>query len=123
MSKYDFRFYWVYISLGIVVLRGLLSSCNSKYGDFKMKKAILIGIVLAAASSSAFAWTQISQTRVNDNSDSYSIKCNSGAQTTVTSNVNFAQMKKYFNVMIKANGQTGAFPNLDNAAKQGCGEK
>jgi hypothetical protein len=87
-----------------------------------MKKAILIGFALAVASSSAFAWSQISKTRINDNSDSYKIKCNSGTQTTVTSSVNFAQMKQYFSVTIKANGQTGAFPNLDNAAKMGCGE-
>lgn len=86
-----------------------------------MKKSILIGLVLAIASSSAYAYVVSSQKQTTywgAPNTTYYIKCNSGASKTVISNpVSWTR-----NVYQIPNGPATQFATMDQAAKAACNE-
>ncbi len=86
-----------------------------------MKRSMLIGFALAVVSSSANAWTEISQKQENFGGSHkvyHSLKCNSGSTGTIVNQTNMVQgdyylenTQRYFKVK-----------SLDQAAKAFCGE-
>jgi hypothetical protein len=80
-----------------------------------MKRAILIGFVLAMASSSAYAWTEISNYKSKDGV-SYKIKCQNGTGIGVTYT---SGLMTYY---VTSGSITKPYPSLDAAAKSGCNE-
>ncbi len=86
-----------------------------------MKKSVLIGLLLAVTSSSAYAYVITSQkkttTFTGSPNTSYYIKCNSGVSKTVVSNP-----VSWTSTIYNISGQAGEFPNVDSAAKKACNE-
>jgi hypothetical protein len=86
-----------------------------------MKRAILIGFSLAVASSSAYAWTEISVKQQNLGAKqmvNHSIKCNSGSTGTIVYSPNMSLGDYYLEhtlIYYKVK-------NLDQAARKFCGE-
>jgi hypothetical protein len=85
-----------------------------------MKRFMLIGFALAVVSSSAYAWTEISQKQENFGGSHkvyHSLKCNSGStgtivnQTSIKGDYYLENTQRYFKVK-----------SLDQAAKAFCGE-
>ncbi len=86
-----------------------------------MKKSVLIGLLLAVTSSSAYAYVITSQkkttTFTGSPNTSYYIKCNSGVSKTVVSNP-----VSWTSTIYNISGQAGEFSNVDSAAKKACNE-
>lgn len=80
-----------------------------------MKKAILIGFALAVASSSAYAWTEMSNYKSKDGI-AYKIKCEKGSLIGVTYT---SGLMTYY---VTSGSITKPYPSLDAAAKSGCNE-
>lgn len=76
-----------------------------------MKKTILIGFALAVASSSAYAWTEISHYK-NQDAIVYKIRCNNKTEIGVTY---ASRLRSYF-----VNPSSMDYLSLDAAAKFGC---
>jgi hypothetical protein len=75
----------------------------------------LIGFALAVASSSAYAWTEISHYKSKDGV-SYKIKCQNG------SGIGVAYTSGYMTYYVTSGSITKPYPSLDAAAKSGCNE-
>ncbi len=86
-----------------------------------MKKSILFGLVLAIASSSAYAYVITSQKKTTTftgaPNTSYYIKCNSGVSKTVVSNP-----VSWTSTVYNISGEGGQFANVESAAKKACNE-
>ncbi len=86
-----------------------------------MKKSILIGLVLAIASSSAYAYVVSSQKQTTywgAPNTTYYIKCNSGVSKTIVSNP-----VSWTNTVYQIqNGPATQFASVDQAAKAACDE-
>ncbi len=87
-----------------------------------MKRSILIGLILAITSSSAYAYVVSSQKQTTywgAPNTTYYIKCNSGASKTIISNpVSWTK-----NVYQIQNGSSATqFASMDQAAKAACNE-
>jgi hypothetical protein len=92
-----------------------------------MKRAILIGFVLAMASSSAYAWTKISAQITGSSFGGAAkewtdkINCNSGAKIEVTHLEPQGSFGAHFHV---AGPRADiAYDSMDQAAKAGCNER
>ncbi|MFA6203114.1 MAG: hypothetical protein WC710_07970 [Gallionella sp.] len=86
-----------------------------------MKSSILIAFILAVSSSSAYAWTEISQRQENFGGSHkvyHSLKCNSGSTGTI---VNQASMVKG-DFYLENTQRYFKVKSLDQAAKAFCGE-
>jgi len=80
-----------------------------------MKKAILVGFALAVASSSAYAWKEISNSKSKD-VVAYRIRCENGTGIGVTYT---SGLMTYY---VTSSAITKSYPSLDAAAKSGCNE-
>jgi hypothetical protein len=88
-----------------------------------MKKSILIGLVLAITSSSAYAYVISSQKQTKTfggaPNTTYYIKCNSGISKIIVSNPVSWTNTVY---EIQVGGPTTQFATMDQAAKAACNE-
>jgi hypothetical protein len=86
-----------------------------------MKESILIGLVLAIASSSAYAYVVSSQKKTTywgAPNTTYYIKCTSAVSKTIVSNP-VSWTKTVYQIQ---NGAATKFASMDQAAKAACNE-
>jgi hypothetical protein len=86
-----------------------------------MKRSILIGLILAITSSSAYAYVVSSQKKTTywgAPNTTYYIKCNNGLSKTIISNP-VSWTKTVYQIQ---NGASTQFASMDQAAKAACSE-
>lgn len=87
-----------------------------------MKRSILIGLILAITSSSAYAYVVSSQKQTTywgAPNTTYYIKCNDAASKTIVSNPVSWTKTVY---QIQNDGPATQFASMDQAAKAACNE-